>query len=98
MKDGTLLGEAVTYTGAAPSAAAALEKQSDRGVDLLVLGRDADDDGVEDVAVLVRGEVQLRSLADGIVSWTAEAGAKTNDDSGSNDAARFDRLAIGDRR
>jgi|TARA_B110000240_G_scaffold52106_1_gene59619 hypothetical protein len=95
MKDGTLMWEAVTYTAAAPSAEAALEKQSDRGVDLLVLGRDADDDGVEDVAVLVRGEVQLRSLADGIVSWTAEAGAKTNDDSGSNDAARFDRLAIG---
>ena len=94
MKDGTLLWEAVTYTAAAPSAEAALENQKDVGVDVLPLGRDADGDGVEDVLVLVRGEVQLRSLADGLVSWTAEAGTKVADESGSDDASRFVRLAV----
>ena len=39
LKDGTLLWEAVTYTAAAPSAEAAMERGADRGVDLLPLGR-----------------------------------------------------------
>ena len=71
LKDGTLLWEAVTYTAAAPSAEVAKERGADRGVDLLPLSRDVDGDGAEDVLVLVRGEVQMRSLSDGVVAWIA---------------------------
>ena len=73
LKDGNLLWEVVTYSAAAPSADAAAEAERDRGVDLLPLGGDVDNDGAEDILVLARGEVQLRSLADGITSWMAEA-------------------------
>ena len=75
MKDGNLLWEVTTYTAAAPSAAAASEAERDRGVDVLPLGEDVDADGAEDVLVLARGEVQLRSVADGIVTWSTEAAA-----------------------
>jgi len=82
LKDGTLLWEAVTYTAAAPSAEAAKERGADRGVDLLPLGRDADGDGAEDVLVLARGEVQMRSLSDGVIAWTAEAATRCDDERG----------------
>jgi hypothetical protein len=64
-----------TYTAAAPSADAAAEAERDRGIDILPLGRDVDGDGDEDILVLARGEVQLRSLADGIVTWSTAAAA-----------------------
>ena len=97
LKDGTLLWEAVTYTAAAPSAEAAMERGADRGVDLLPLGRDADGDGAEDVLVLARGEVQMRSLAD-------HRGSRRQ--RGIDDGARrrrrgrrgFNRLVVGVRR
>ena len=96
LKDGTLLWEAVTYTAAAPSAEAAMERGADRGVDLLPLGRDADGDGAEDVLVLARGEVQMRSLADGVIAWIAEAATKSDDARGDagEDVARFNRLVV----
>ena len=96
LKDGTLLWEAVTYTAAAPSAEAAKERGADRGVDLLPLGRDADGDGAEDVLVLARGEVQMRSLSDGVIAWTAEAATRCDDERGDagDDVARFNRLAV----
>ena len=96
LKDGTLLWEAVTYTAAAPSAEAAKERGADRGVDLLPLGRDADGDGSEDVLVLARGEVQMRSLADGVIAWIAEAATKSDDARGDagEDVARFNRLVV----
>ena len=96
LKDGTLLWEAVTYTAAAPSVEAAKERGADRGVDLLPLGRDADGDGAEDVLVLARGEVQMRSLSDGVIAWTAEAATRCDDERGDagDDVARFNRLAI----
>ena len=96
LKDGTLLWEAVTYTAAAPSAEAAKERGADRGVDLLPLGRDADGDGSEDVLVLARGEVQMRSLSDGVIAWIAEAATRTDDERGDagDDVARFNRLAV----
>jgi hypothetical protein len=73
MKDGELLWETTLYTAAAPSADAAAERTKDRGIDLLLLGEDVDGDGAEDVLVLARGEVQLRSLADGGAAWVSEA-------------------------
>ena len=96
LKDGTLLWEAVTYTAAAPSVEAAKERGADRGVDLLPLGRDADGDGAEDVLVLARGEVQMRSLSDGVIAWTAEAATRCDDERGDagDDVARFNRLAV----
>ena len=96
LKDGTLLWEAVTYTAAAPSVEAAKERGADRGVDLLPLGRDADGDGAEDVLVLARVEVQMRSLSDGVIAWTAEAATRCDDERGDagDDVARFNRLAI----
>ena len=75
MKDGNLLWEVNTYTAAAPSADAAAEAEKDRGVDVLPLGEDVDRDGAEDILVLARGEVQLRSLSDGIVTWSTAAAA-----------------------
>ena len=96
LKDGTLLWEAVTYTAAAPSAEVAKERGADRGVDLLPLSRDVDGDGAEDVLVLVRGEVQMRSLSDGVIAWIAEAVTRSNDELGNagEDVARFNRLAV----
>ena len=73
MKDGELLWETTLYSAAAPSADAAAERTKDRGIDLLLLGEDVDGDGAEDVLVLARGEVQLRSLADGGAAWVSEA-------------------------
>ena len=36
----------------------------------------SDGDGAEDVLVLARGEVQMRSLSDGVIAWTAEAATR----------------------
>lgn len=88
MKDGNLLWEVNTYTAAAPSADAAVEAEKDRGVDVLPLGADVDGDGAEDILVLARGEVQLRSLADGIVTWSTAAAAAFEEDT-----VRLQRLA-----
>ena len=73
MRDGNLLWEHAAYTAAAPSADAAAESVKDRGVDLLPLGRDVDGDGADDFLLLARGEVQLRSLSDGVVAWISES-------------------------
>ena len=73
MRDGSLLWELVTYTAAAPSADAKAERDRDRGVDVLPLGADIDGDGDEDLLMLSRGEVQLRSLSEGVAAWSTEA-------------------------
>lgn len=75
MRDGSLLWELVTYTAAAPSADAKAERDKDRGVDVLPLGADVDGDGDEDLLTLSRGDVALRSLAEGVAAWSAEAAA-----------------------
>lgn len=75
MRDGSLLWELVTYTAAAPSADAKAERDKNRGVDVLPLGADVDGDGDEDLLTLSRGDVALRSLAEGVAAWSAEAAA-----------------------
>ena len=75
MRDGSLLWELVTYTAAAPSADAKAERDKDRGVDVLPLGADVDGDGDEDLLTLSRGDVALRSLAEGVAAWSVEAAA-----------------------
>ena len=89
MRDGNLLWEHAAYTAAAPSADAAAESVKDRGVDLLSLGRDVDGDGADDFLLLARGEVQLRSLSDGVVAWISESA-----DAFDEETVRLRRVAV----
>ena len=89
MRDGNLLWEHAVYTAAAPSADAAAENVKDRGVDLLPLGRDVDGDGADDLLVLARGQVQLRSLSDGVVAWISESA-----DAFDKETVRLRRVAV----
>ena len=83
--------EEAAQTSAAARAAlrSAKERGADRGVDLLPLGRDADGDGAEDVLVLARGEVQMRSLSDGVIAWTAEAATRCDDERGKHSGKKI---------
>ena len=73
IEDGSMIWETITYTEAAASEELYLESAKDIGIDILPLGKDVDGDTVHDFLVLAKGAVTLRSLADGVTQWRANA-------------------------
>lgn len=73
IEDGSMIWETIAYTEAAASEELYLESAKDLGIDILPLGKDVDGDTVHDFLVLAKGTVTLRSLADGVTQWKANA-------------------------